>query len=231
MSEKIETNPAYEKREHAEDAENADDFESPEIAEHTDDFESAKDAEHAKKTENADDFERADKFEHADDFGDFESSEDEPQDEPETFEADSQAANAPDEGLDGLESLDEQQDPGDETEDGTSAGPAPASAEPLLASASAGGFLDRWSDVQAGFIEDPHRSVSEADTLLTEVVAAFQEAVEQRRAQIGAVLADGTADTEDLRLALLAYRAAITTMLPSPDGGQESATTAPVSNW
>ena len=87
--------------------------------------------------------------------------------------------------------------------------------EPLLAQASAEAFLGRWSDVQVAFIEDPHRSVAEADSLLSEILTAYQEAVEQRRSQISADSADNAADTEHLRLALLDYRTIITAMLPA----------------
>jgi hypothetical protein len=76
-----------------------------------------------------------------------------------------------------------------------------------------GAFQDRWSDIQNAFVEDPHRSVTEADALLTEVLTAYQNAVEQRREQISATTGDG-ADTEKMRLALLDYRSLITTMLP-----------------
>ena len=95
-------------------------------------------------------------------------------------------------------------------------------AEPLLGAASAEAFIDRWSSVQATFVEDPHRSVTEADTLLTEVLTAYQQAIEQRRSQIagsGAGSTGGTdsagsaPDTEGLRLALLEYRSIITAMV------------------
>lgn len=76
-----------------------------------------------------------------------------------------------------------------------------------------GAFQDRWSDIQNAFVEDPHRSVTEADALLTEVLTAYQNAVEQRREQISATTGD-SADTEKMRLALLDYRSLITTMLP-----------------
>jgi hypothetical protein len=95
-------------------------------------------------------------------------------------------------------------------------------AEPLLGAASAEAFIDRWSSVQATFVEDPHRSVTEADTLLTEVLTAYQQAIEQRRAQIAGSGAGSTGgpdstgsapDTEGLRLALLEYRSIITAMV------------------
>lgn len=102
--------------------------------------------------------------------------------------------------------------------------PEPAASEPLLASISAEAFLDRWSDVQTTFIEDPHRSVTEADALLTEVLTAYRDAVEQRREQISSAWSGNAADTEKMRLALLDYRDVITTMLPAhSDGGRAGA--------
>lgn len=90
-------------------------------------------------------------------------------------------------------------------------------ADPPLAPAH---FQDRWSDVQNTFVEDPHRSVAEADALLTEVLTAYQQAVEQRRERITAIWSDATADTEKMRLALLDYRSLITTMLPAQADGE-----------
>jgi hypothetical protein len=86
---------------------------------------------------------------------------------------------------------------------------------PLLASTVTEDFRDRWSEVQIGFVEDPQKSVAEADALLAEVARAYQDAVEERRSRISAARQDGSADTEDLRSALLGYRDIITTMLPA----------------
>jgi len=100
----------------------------------------------------------------------------------------------------------------------------PAASEPLLTSTSSEAFLDRWSDVQSTFIEDPQRSVTEADALLTEVLTAYQQAVEQRREQISSAWSGDSSDTEKMRLALLDYRDVITTMLPAhSDGGRAGA--------
>lgn len=104
--------------------------------------------------------------------------------------------------------------PTPETSDSSTTGTTASSAEPLLTSESTDSFLSRWSEVQAGFIEDPHQSVADADALLAEVVTAYQQALEQRRAQISAGRSDGTADTEDLRLALLEYRELISAICP-----------------
>lgn len=89
----------------------------------------------------------------------------------------------------------------------------PDASEPLLASTVTDGFRDRWSEVQIGFVEDPQKSVAEADALLAEVTRAYQQAVEERRSRIAAVRQDGSADTEDLRSALLGYREIFTTLV------------------
>lgn len=100
----------------------------------------------------------------------------------------------------------------------------PAASEPLLTSTSSEAFLDRWSDVQNTFIEDPQRSVTEADALLTEVLTAYQQAVEQRREQISSAWSGSSSDTEKMRLALLDYRDVITAMLPAhSEGGRAGA--------
>lgn len=90
--------------------------------------------------------------------------------------------------------------------------------DPLLASESAEAFMGRWSEVQTSFIEDPHKAVTEADALITEVITAYQQALDQRRARISGAQADGGADTEELRLALLEYRGLLTELLPAGRG-------------
>jgi len=99
------------------------------------------------------------------------------------------------------------------TESTESSTTQPDAAEPLLASSVTDDFRDRWSEVQIGFVEDPQKSVAEADALLAEVTRAYQQAVEERRSRIAAVRQDGSADTEDLRSALLGYREIFTTMV------------------
>jgi hypothetical protein len=87
--------------------------------------------------------------------------------------------------------------------------------EPLLAPSQAEEFFERWSEVQIAFVEDPRKSVTDAEALLSEVAAAYQEAVEERRSRLSAVNnGDGaTFDTEALRSTLLGYREIMTTML------------------
>jgi hypothetical protein len=56
-----------------------------------------------------------------------------------------------------------------------------------------------------GFVDDPRRSVREADAVLDEVAARLTRVVDERRAALRAGSADG-AGTEELRVALTRYR-------------------------
>ncbi|MGW9556188.1 hypothetical protein ACWGSK_16940 [Nocardiopsis sp. NPDC055551] len=69
------------------------------------------------------------------------------------------------------------------------------------------GVLDRWKEVQIGFVDDPRSSVAEADALAAEVAEAVVAALEERRTALRAAW-DGAedVDTEVLRLALRDYR-------------------------
>jgi hypothetical protein len=88
-------------------------------------------------------------------------------------------------------------------------------------------FVDQWKDVQARFVDDPARAVAEADGLLGEVMTArgypvsdfeqragdisvdHPEVVRNYRAGHDIALrhAQGKASTEDLRQAMIHYRA------------------------
>lgn len=88
-------------------------------------------------------------------------------------------------------------------------------------------FIDRWKDVQARFVDDPPRAVAYADGLLGEVMTArgypvsdfeqragdisvdHPEVVKHYRAGHDIALrhAQGKASTEDLRQAMIHYRA------------------------
>lgn len=88
-------------------------------------------------------------------------------------------------------------------------------------------FSERWRDVQAAFVDEPARSLNDADVLVTEVMVArgypmsdFEERaadlsvdyanlVANYRAGHDIALANqrGNADTEDIRQAFLYYRA------------------------
>lgn len=65
---------------------------------------------------------------------------------------------------------------------------------------------DRWNEAQGEFVDDPPRSVRDADALATEVADAVIAEIEARRAALHSVWNDAEADTETLRLALRDYR-------------------------
>jgi hypothetical protein len=99
-------------------------------------------------------------------------------------------------------------------------------------------FAADWQQVQARFVDDPERSIALADALLAEVMKARGYPVEnfEQRAgdlsvehpelvanyraahQIAERRAEGKADTEDLRSALLGYRNLFDELLHSDAG-------------
>lgn len=102
-------------------------------------------------------------------------------------------------------------------------------------------FLDRWTKVQATFVDDPERSVDFADALLAEVMAARGYPVSDFEQRAGDISVDhpnvvqhyraghdiavrhsqGKASTDDLRQALIHYRALfeelVTERQPAPE--------------
>ena len=88
-------------------------------------------------------------------------------------------------------------------------------------------FLDRWTKVQATFVDDPERSIDYADALLAEVMEARGYPVSDFEQRVGDVSVDhpnvvqhyraghdialrhrrGETNTDDLRQALIHYRA------------------------
>lgn len=66
---------------------------------------------------------------------------------------------------------------------------------------------EQWMRVQAAFVDDPRLAVTEAASLIDDVVARLQAAVRERqRALRGRWDADGQADTESLRVTMQQYR-------------------------
>lgn len=102
-------------------------------------------------------------------------------------------------------------------------------------------FLDRWTKVQATFVDDPARSVDYADALLAEVMSARGYPVSDFDQRAGDISVDhpnvvqhyraghdialrhskGEASTDDLRQALIHYRALfeelVTEREPTPE--------------
>jgi hypothetical protein len=80
--------------------------------------------------------------------------------------------------------------------------PDPAAAGPLLGSMDAADIRNRFLDIQAGFIDEPRQAVEEAGRFVDDLVRQVTDALQQQRAPLGG--AEGS--TEDLRLAMRAYR-------------------------
>jgi hypothetical protein len=67
----------------------------------------------------------------------------------------------------------------------------------------------RWTDIQAGFVDDPGRAVHEADELVAQVMNDLAQGFARERTQIEAQTqagGDQPASTEALRVALRRYR-------------------------
>jgi hypothetical protein len=79
------------------------------------------------------------------------------------------------------------------------------SREPLVPEPS--GYQSRWDTIQAGFVDEPRRSVADADALVAEVIDEITDAFAGARAALEAQWSEGgEASTEDLRQAFRRYR-------------------------
>ncbi|SBT46567.1 hypothetical protein [Micromonospora auratinigra] len=97
--------------------------------------------------------------------------------------------------------------------DGTLAGAArptpgavPADAATLFGPEAAQGFRDRWRDVQLRFVDDPKAAVGEAQSLVDEAMEALAAALREQKSKLGGWQESGSADTEQLRVAVRGYR-------------------------
>jgi hypothetical protein len=91
------------------------------------------------------------------------------------------------------------------TADGPAAAPADgAGPATLLGSLDAADLRNRFLDIQAGFIDEPRQAVEEAGRFVDELLGQVADLLQQQRGQLAG--ATDEASTEDLRLALRAYR-------------------------
>ena len=96
------------------------------------------------------------------------------------------------------------------TSDGASAGTPPAEGAPAaegaqgspLGSLDVAAIRNRFIDIQAGFVDEPRQAVEEAGRFVDDLVQQVADALRQQRGQ----LAGPEGSTEELRLALRAYR-------------------------
>lgn len=74
----------------------------------------------------------------------------------------------------------------------------------------------RWNDVQAGFVDDPQNAVQQAHGLVTQLVDELVQTFTQERTALeNQWKGGGSADTEQLRVALQRYRTFFNRLLQS----------------
>ena len=77
----------------------------------------------------------------------------------------------------------------------------------VLDPSTAEGLRERWNGVQAGFVDEPRRSVTDADQLVGEVLDEVSRVFREQRAELEAGWSEHEEpDTEELRQALRRYR-------------------------
>jgi len=79
--------------------------------------------------------------------------------------------------------------------------------EPLFAEERATELRERWSALQARFVDEPRETVSEADSLVAELLQELARGFSEARSSLeGQWSAGDDVSTEDLRLSLQRYR-------------------------
>jgi len=78
---------------------------------------------------------------------------------------------------------------------------------PLFDEAATTDLRDRWTDVQAGFVDEPRSAVERADSLVAEVMQRLADSFATERKALEQQWSRGDdVSTEDLRVALRRYR-------------------------
>ena len=78
---------------------------------------------------------------------------------------------------------------------------------PLFTKSEMGDFRSQWSKVQSGFVDEPRRTVKDADNLVAAVMQRLAEGFANERSGLEKQWDRGdNVSTEDLRLALQRYR-------------------------
>jgi hypothetical protein len=79
--------------------------------------------------------------------------------------------------------------------------------QPLLPGEATGEFRDRWESIQTGFVDEPRRSVEQADGLVAELMQRLAGTFADERSRLESQWDRGDeASTEELRVALQRYR-------------------------
>jgi hypothetical protein len=85
---------------------------------------------------------------------------------------------------------------------------------PLFPSDEVTNFRTRWEAVQVGFVDEPRRSVQEADSLVAATMKRLAEQFAAERSSLESQWARGAdVSTEDLRIALRRYRSFFSRLL------------------
>src|SRR6202140_2226101 len=78
---------------------------------------------------------------------------------------------------------------------------------PLFTESEMGDFRSQWSKVQTGFVDEPRRTVEDADKLVAAVMQRLAEGFANERSGLEKQWDSGdNVSTEDLRVALQRYR-------------------------
>lgn len=90
----------------------------------------------------------------------------------------------------------------------------PEQSTPLFSADEAQGFRSRWDAVQTEFVDEPRKSVQEADHLVESVIQRLSQVFTDERGKLETQWESGdNVSTEDLRLALQRYRSFFTRLL------------------
>ncbi len=79
--------------------------------------------------------------------------------------------------------------------------------EPLFPASEAEQLRGRWTDIQAGFVDEPRKAVEDADGLVAAAIKRMAETFAEERSRLEAQWDRGDeVSTEDLRVGLRRYR-------------------------
>jgi hypothetical protein len=93
---------------------------------------------------------------------------------------------------------------------------AERSETPYLPDQASGPANARWQRIQAAFVDDPRKSVTEAHQLVGELTQHIVDAFAKERDDLERQWSNGAdVSTEDLRVSLTRYRAFFSRLLPS----------------
>jgi hypothetical protein len=85
---------------------------------------------------------------------------------------------------------------------------------PLFSTGEAQEMRSRWDTTQSGFVDEPRKSVKEADSLVASAIKRLAEVFAEERSKLESQWDRGdNVSTEELRLALQRYRSFFTRLL------------------